>query len=149
MKKSKLSVYIDADVFDAIAAAARQRGISKSQVTENALQLLLTPDGADDREAVITKRIDRVQRQMETARDDIERLTEMLGLFVHVWFAHTPELPQAEKANANRTAAQRFQRFVDGLASNLRSGRSVYDRGIVPVRVDEQDYAGASLAEDP
>lgn len=148
MKKSKLSVYIDTDVFDAIVTAARQRGISKSQVTENTLRLLLTPDGADDREAIITKRVDRLQRQMETARDDLERLTEMLGLFVHVWFAHTPELPPAEKSNANRAAAQRFQRFVDGLAGNLRSGRSVYDRGVVPVRLDEQDYAGASLAEE-
>lgn len=140
MKRQQITIRLDGTVAAALQEIATRRRLSQSSVIEHYLHMALMPGGQDDREAVITERIDRLQRQLEANRDDLERLTETFGMFVHVWFAHTPELAPHEKAAANRAATQRMQRFVDRLVENLNTGRSAFDGRLSPVSVEEKDF---------
>jgi len=41
------------------------------------------------------------------------------------WFAHTPQIPEALKKDANITAKDRFSVFLDFLQDNMIAGRLV------------------------
>jgi hypothetical protein len=44
-------------------------------------------------------------------------------VFVQLWFAHTPRLPEASKASAEREALRRYQQFLDHIVREIDEGR--------------------------
>ncbi len=49
----------------------------------------------------------------------------MVGLMVQSFFNHTPAIPDHDKKAALHSGKARFNRFLDTLATNLRSGQSI------------------------
>ena len=62
MKKDRLNVYFDPALSAELDTLAARRKVSKSQIVEAALASYLSPDAADQREAAITRRLDRLTR---------------------------------------------------------------------------------------
>jgi hypothetical protein len=58
-------------------------------------------------------------------RIELQVLKELIGLGMRSFFNHTPPVPETGKAAALLSGKQRFQRYLDLVASNLRGGDSV------------------------
>ena len=96
----------------------------KSTVAEAAIASFLTPDAAQQQEAALGRRLDRLNRHADRLERDLEIAVEMLALFVRTWMAATPSLPDAAQAAARARGRDRYERFVENLGRRLASGRS-------------------------
>jgi len=100
---------------------AAQRGSTESSVVEAALLSYLDADVTD--RALMIRRLDRVTRTVGALRRDVDLLSQGFGVFVQLWFAHTPRLPDEAKATAEREAMRRYSQFLDHVVREIDSGR--------------------------
>ena len=121
--KSRLSVYLDPDLLDALEAYAGRRGKSLSIVAVAAIAAYLSPDAAEREEAAITRRLDRLSRQAERLERDLGISVEMLALFVRFWLTATPQVPEAAQAAARAKGQERYAGFVEVLGRRLAAGK--------------------------
>lgn len=122
--KTQLSVYLEPELLRALERLAQKRGVSKSLVAEAAIASLVTPDADERKEAAMTRRLDRLSRQVERLERDLSISIEMLALFVRSWLSQTPPAPEALKAAARAKGRERFEGFVEALGRRLAKGAS-------------------------
>lgn len=122
MKKDRLNVYFDPTLSVELDALAARRNVSKSQVVEAALASYLSPDAADQREAAITRRLDRLTRAVERLERDVTIGNEAVALFVRFWLTTTPPLPDTMREAAQAKGRERYDGFVETLGRRLTKG---------------------------
>lgn len=123
--KSPLSVYLEQDLKDALEAYADRRGQSRSLIAEAAIASFLSPDADEQREAAISKRLDRLDRRMTRLERDVGIGVEMIAMFVRFWLSNTPPPPEAERAAMRRQGGDRYDAFIDALGRRLAKGPKV------------------------
>ena len=75
MSHYRLNLFIQPEHAKRLDELAAKKGVSKSSIVAAALASWLSPDAADQREAAIAKRLDRLSRQAERlVRDVVEEL---------------------------------------------------------------------------
>ena len=62
IRKAQISVYLDAAVMKSLADYAARREQPQSMIPEAAIASFLSPDADERREAVVTKRLDQIDR---------------------------------------------------------------------------------------
>ena len=122
--KARLSVYLDPAVMAQLAAYAARRNKSLSLIAEAAIASFLSPDGPDQLEAALSRRLDRLSRQHDRLERDLGIAIEMLALFIRFWLTVTPQQPDSAQAGAQAKGRERFEGFVEALGRRLASGRS-------------------------
>ena len=125
MKKDRLNVYFDPVLTGELKSLAARRKVSKSQIVEAALASYLSPDGADQREAAIVRRLDRLTRSIERLERDVTISTEALALFVKFWLTTTPPLLDAMREAAQAKGRERYDGFVEALGRRLAKGSTL------------------------
>ncbi|GAB5471676.1 MAG: ribbon-helix-helix domain-containing protein [Rhodospirillales bacterium] len=122
MKKDRLNVYFDSTMTAELESLSARRKVSKSQIVEAALASYLSPDGADQREAAIVRRLDRLTRSIERLERDLTISTEALALFVKFWLTTTPPMPDTMRDAAQAKGRERYEGFLDALGRRLAKG---------------------------
>ena len=122
MKKTRLNVYFDPALSAELEALAARRKVSKSQIVDAALAAFLSPDGADQREAAITRRLDRLTRAIERLERDMTIGNEALALFIRFWLTTTPPLPDTMREAAQAKGKERYEGFIEALGRRLARG---------------------------
>src|SRR5215471_18302115 len=125
MTKARLSVYLDPHMMAQLAELADRKRQPKSLIAEAAIMSFLTPDDADRREAVLTRRLDLLTRQGERLERDVSIVAETLALFIRFWLTVTPPLPQSTQVAAQAKGRERFESFLETLGRRLAKGQSV------------------------
>lgn len=121
-KKAKVSVYLDPDVMRALADFSARREQSQSMIAEAAIASFLSPDDAERREAVLTKRLDQLDRRMTRLERDVGIAVESLAVFIRFWITTTPALPEPAALAARAKANERYEAFVAALGRRLAKG---------------------------
>jgi hypothetical protein len=114
--RSQVHAFINDDIYQRLKALTARRGLSDCSVIETALKQYL--DQSSDA-ALIMRRLDRAGRRIEKIRSDVEILTEFVSLWARLWFAHTPQIPDAHKASAKLQASRRYQEFLGYVEKRL------------------------------
>lgn len=122
MRKDRVHVSFDAALSAELDALATRRKVSKSQIVEAALAAFFSPDGADQREAAIVRRVDRLTRGVERLERDVTIGNEAVALFVKFWLTTTPPLPDTMRDAAQATGRERYEGFVEALGRRLAKG---------------------------
>ena len=125
MKKDRLNVYFDPTLTVELESLAARRKVSKSQIVEAALASYLSPDGADQREAAIVRRLDRLTRAVERLERDVTIGNEAVALFVKFWLTTTPPLPDTMRDAAQAKGRERYKGFVEALGRRLAKERTL------------------------
>jgi hypothetical protein len=121
--KSRLSVYLDPDLMEQLEAYAGRRRKSLSIVAVAAVAAYLSPDAAEREEAAITRRLDKLARQVERLERDQGISVEMLALFIRFWLTATPPVPEAGQPAARAKGQERYAGFVEALGRRLAAGK--------------------------
>ena len=121
-KKAQISVYLDPDVMTMLADYAARRDQPQSLIAEAAISSFLSPDAAEHREAVLTKRLDQIDRRMTRMERDVGIAVETLAVFIKFWLATTPALPEPAAQAARAKAGERYDAFVIALGRRLAKG---------------------------
>lgn len=125
MRKERLNVYFNPALSAELEALAARRKVSKSQIVEAALAAFLSPDGADQREAAIVRRLDRLTRAVERLERDQSIGNEAIALFIKFWLTTTPPVPDAMRKAAQASGKERYEGFVETLGRRLAKGRTL------------------------
>jgi hypothetical protein len=145
--KTRLNVYFSPDLLRRLEDLADRKRLSRSSVVEAAVASFLSPDGADQREAAFTRRLDRLSRQIERLERDTGISVEALALFVRFWLTVTPPPPSEAQAAAQAKGRERYQDFVETLGRRLARGRGLLQEIPAEVSAPTGNVASASRPE--
>lgn len=70
----------------------------------------------------MSRRLDRIGRQIDTLDEDIAILGETISLFIRFWLTITPPLPDNAKQSARIKGNERFEGFMESLGRRLATG---------------------------
>lgn len=118
----KRSIRLPADLARALADHARTRRASQTAIIEAALASFLSPDAADRLEASLSRRLDRLTRDVERLEWHVELSNETLALFIRFWLATHVPLPDGATKAAQAAGMERWERFVETLNRRMEFG---------------------------
>lgn len=119
--KSKHTFRLSPEIAGQLAELAIRRRVSQAEIVEAALASFLSPDGSERMEAALSRRIDRLVRQLEQLDRSIEIGNEALALFVRFWLTATPALPDGAGAAAQAAGKERYDGFIRALTRRIES----------------------------
>lgn len=120
--KVRQNLYIDRELSDALDALVLRRGGNKSRIVNEALRSWLTRRASKEVDDLLKVRLDRISRDVASARRDVEVVLEALALFVRYQLTVTAPLPEADTA-ALAVGNQRFERFIAQLGRQIAGGK--------------------------
>jgi hypothetical protein len=120
--REKHTFRLSAEVSSQLADHARARKRAQTAVVEAALASFFSPDGSDRLEAAVSRRLDRLNRDLERLEWHVELTNETLALFVRFWLTTTAPLPDAVQAAAQAMGKDRWERFVQSLSRRMEAG---------------------------
>ena len=131
MSRFRLNVFLEHNHAKRLDELAAMKGVSKSAIVAAALSSFLSPEGADRREAVIAKRLDRLTHRFERLERDQTILIETVALYVRYYLSVSIPVPESHQEAARAQGRARFAQFVEQLGRHIQRGRSlvreVYD----------------------
>src|SRR5215510_12047554 len=108
-----------------LADYADRKRVPQALVVETALSSYLSPDNSERMEAALSRRLDRLTRQIERLERHITISNEALALFVRFWLTATPPLPDTAQPAVQAKGRERYENFVDALGRRIAKGRSL------------------------
>ena len=120
--RTRRNVYFDPALLKEVDALAMRRKVSASAIVEAATASFLSGDTTEKLEAAMSRRLDKLGRQIDTLDEDLAVLGETLSLFILIWLSSTPPLPENAQAAARAKGAERFEGFMQNLGRRLASG---------------------------
>lgn len=120
--RTRLNLYFDPALMPQIESLALRRKVSKSAIVEAAVMSYLSGDSADRLEAAMSRRLDKLGRQIDTLDMDLAVLGETVAQFIHFWMTLTPPLSGAAQSAARAKGAERFEGFMQTLGRRLATG---------------------------
>ena len=136
-KKAQISVYLEPDVMTMLSDYVARREQPMSLVVEAAVASFLSPDDAERREALITRRLDQIDRRMTRLERDVGIAVETLAVFIRFWITTTPALPEPAAQAARAKSAERYEAFITALGRRLVKGPKL--RQEIPEDVSESE----------
>lgn len=120
--RTRLNLYFDPALMPQIEALALRRKVSKSAIVEAAVMSYLSGDSTDRLEAAMSRRLDKLGRQIGTLDLDLAVLGETVAQFIHFWMTITPPLTGTAQSAARAKGAERFEGFMQTLGRRLATG---------------------------
>lgn len=125
MTRARLNIFVEPEHAKRLDQVAVHKGVSKSAVIAAALASFLSPDGEDQREAAIAKRLDRLSRQFDRLERDQNVLIETTALYVRYFLTVSIPVPEAQQEAARAQGRARYTQFIEQLARHIQRGRSL------------------------
>jgi predicted transcriptional regulator len=120
--KVRQNLYIDREISETLTALAAGETGNKSRLVNDALRDWLARRGSQQVDDLLKTRLDRISREVDHARRDIDVLLESLSLFVRYQLMVTAPLPDADAATA-AVGRERFAKFVAQVGRQLASNQ--------------------------
>lgn len=120
--RTRMNVYFDPALLKQVEVLSLRRQVSKSAIIEAAVASFLSGDTSDRLEAAMSRRLDRLGRQIDGLDEDIAVLGEAVSLFIRFWLTITPPLPESAQASARAKGTERFEGFMQTLGRRLATG---------------------------
>lgn len=120
--KTRMNVYFNPGLLKQVEALSLRRKVSKSAIIEAAVASFLSGDTSERLEAAMSRRLDRLGRQVDTLDEDLAVLGEALSLFIRFWLTVTPPLSESAQTSARAKGAERFEGFMQSLGRRLATG---------------------------
>lgn len=125
MSRARLNLFIEPEHARRLDDLAAHRGVSKSSLVAAALASFLSPDGADQREAALARRLDKLSRQFDKLDRDQNILIETVSLYLRYYLTVSPPVPEVHQEAARAQGKARYGQFIDQLSRHLQRGRSL------------------------
>ncbi len=149
MDKYPLTIRLDDELLKIIKVQATLTRSSLGSVVVDAARQALMPEYREKQEQIMLKAVDRCFNRLVKLHEDQqtqhELVREMLAMYVRTFLRHTPAVRPEHKDAAWASAANRFEVFLDALATNRRNRRSVMD----PAQAGSAQITAKTRARSP
>jgi MFS family permease len=150
--KRKICVYVGEELVTRLAAAAGQRGATKSGLVGAALDRFLDVAGDQDDRPGMDERLAQMGQQLDQLTRELKFVGETVAMHARYHLTVAPALPDAAQSAACRIGAARFDEFVSQVARRVDHEkpliRETLDRldATNAHRLSPQDHAPQSAA---
>ncbi|WP_069337847.1 CopG family transcriptional regulator [Sphingobium yanoikuyae] len=120
--KIRQNLYIDRDICEELSQLARGHIGNKSRLANDALRSWLEQRRHSELDTQFKLRLDKLSRELEAARRDIDLLVETLALFIRYELMVLPPLAEGDVAGRAR-GRERFSAFVMEVGRQLAGGK--------------------------
>jgi len=117
--KRKICVYVGEELVTRLAAAAEQRGATKSGLVGAALDRFLDVAGDQDDRPGMDERLSQMGQQLDQLAQELKFVGETVAMHARYHLTVTPALPDAAQPAACRIGAARFDEFVTQVARRV------------------------------
>lgn len=142
MSRARMNIFIEPEHAKRLEELAAMKGLSKSSIIAAALASFLSPDGGDQREAALAKRLDRLSRQFDKLERDQNILIETLALYVRYFLTVSTPVPEAHQEAARAQGRARFEQFIEQLGRHLLRGRSLVKDVVEEIQPNPRSFFG-------
>jgi hypothetical protein len=139
----RLQPYLTPELAKRLKLRCAASGMTESAGIAAAIEQWI--DDASDR-TLLFRRLDRLGRALERLHRDEGFLAEAFSVFVRIWLAHTPSLPEEGRSAARASAEGRYRQFVQHVVQEFSGGRRFID-DLPEERVADDAELGAILAK--
>ena len=119
MKKIRMTVYLDPEVYDDLRAYAGNRRQPMSITAEAAVAAFVNPE---QRELAIVRKLGAIERQLDRMKRDANISIEAFMVYVWLWLGANPPLPEQAAIAARASATERYDQFMETLGQRLAAG---------------------------
>jgi hypothetical protein len=119
VKRESYSFRLPEDLIKKLDDLAERKRVSRAVVVETALSTFLSPDGADQLEGALARRLDRVSEKTEEVKEICVILGQTLSLFIWTNYLNTPQLPGRPSEVAEMNADGLFNEFIRDVGRSL------------------------------
>jgi hypothetical protein len=140
MSRIRLNIYLEPEHARQLAELAVLKRLPKSMIVGAALASAFSPDAAAQREAAISRLLDRLTRQFDKLEQDHNVAIETLALFIRYFLSVTPIVPADQQEAARAQGRARFEQFVEQLARHLQKGKSLVRELHEQIYPEERDF---------
>jgi hypothetical protein len=123
-RAERIQPYVARDVRQRLARHCAGLGLTESAVVNEALAQYL--DATSDA-TLWMRRQDLLDRRLQRLARDVEILSQTLGMFLRIWFAHTPPLPPEARQAASHNGEQRYRLLLERVQARLMEGKRFID----------------------
>ncbi|UHD45463.1 ribbon-helix-helix domain-containing protein [Aureimonas altamirensis] len=120
--RTRVNVYLAPELLGEVKTLALRRKVAQSKIVEAAVASFLSGDSGEHLEAAMSRRLDKLGRQIDTLDEDLAVLGETVSLFVQFWMTITPPLPEGAQSVARTKGTERFEGFLQTLGKRLATG---------------------------
>jgi hypothetical protein len=138
--------YVHPDLARRVKDYGTARGLTGSQVVHAALTQYL--DGTSDM-ALVLRRLNLLGRALERIHRDLLLFLEAFAVFVELWFAHTPSIPNEAKQLARESAAARFAKFKEHIVQRFQGSSRFIDDLPREVIADDAELRDVAVRSTP
>jgi hypothetical protein len=142
-RAERIQPYIAREVRQRLARHCAGLGLTESAVVNEALAQYL--DGTSDA-SLWLRRQDLLDRRLQQLARDVEILSQTVGMFLRVWFAHTPPLPKEARHAASQSGEQRYRLLLERVGVQFTDGKRFIDD--LPPLGGESDLDAARAASE-
>ena len=121
--KRKICVYVSEELVTRLAAAAGQRGATKSGLVGAALDRFLDAANDHDDRSGLEERLVRMDHQLDQLTRELKFVHETVAMHARYHLTVTPPLPDAAQPAACRLGAARFDEFVSQVSRRVEAGK--------------------------
>ncbi len=146
MSRTRLNVFLEREHARRLEELATLKNVSKSGIVAAALAAYLSPDGPNQRNAAIARRLDTLSRQFDRLERDQAVLLETTALWIRHQLAVTAPVPEGMQDAARAQGRARFADFVSQLARHLQRGGSMVKEVWQEIAPEDLDPAAADRA---
>lgn len=150
--KVHVTARIGPDTADALQKYCVAHHQNRSQVIDQAVRAWIFPEHHEERQMVIHENLNQLiwqqRRQDQMIERQFEIVKEMFGLFVRQFYFYTPQMPEPQRKAAAASGSQRYARFLEYVANNLKSGASVLEEAPLLMTGEPPRDLGQGVEDD-
>lgn len=146
--KSRAICYLDATLDAKVSAAGAKKGWSKSSVIEAALKYFFSSAIEHERDGLLIKRLDDLNRRLARMERDQQSLMELCDLGVRYQLAFGPRLSPGAVKQAFTETQPAFEYYRNQLERRLAPGRKLLGEALAEAIFNEDDFIKAPVREE-
>lgn len=124
VKPRRLNIRVTERMTKLLEREARLHGVTKTAIIEAALERYFDPVNAEPPEALVLRRLDRIDRRQGALERDLEISLETLQHYVLYWLTITQPIPEGDRDAAHALGRRRMDHFLAQVARSVRGSVS-------------------------
>jgi uncharacterized protein (DUF1778 family) len=118
-KPRRLNIRVTEKMSRQLDRAARLHGVTMTAIIETALARYLEEPGSEPAEALLLRRLDRIDRRQALQDRDTVIILETLQHYILYWLTLTEPVPEGEREGAQALGRRRYDHFAAQVARKV------------------------------
>jgi hypothetical protein len=121
IRSRRLNIRVTETLAKQLEREARLHGVTMTAIIEAAIQRYVDDEAAEPPEALILRRLDRIDRNQASAERDMAMIVETLQHYILYWLTVTQPVPEGSRDAAHALGRRRMDHFSSQVARILQA----------------------------